>query len=132
MQATDFPAAHALSVAAHWPHRLIDWKFVFALDEGLVAEHYGEMVGTALCWRWGAHHATLGQVIVSPEFQGRRIGQRLMDGPLDTVRDRSVLLQPTPEGRGLYERLTYGSKRAARGRSAGHPISVSSMSATGR
>lgn len=107
MQAADLAAAHALSVAVRWPHRMVDWEFVFGLGEGLVAERDGEVVGTALCWRWGPIHATLGLVIVAPHCQGRRIGQRLMQGVLDRLSGRSILLHATPEGRGLYERLGF-------------------------
>lgn len=109
MDAADLAGAHALSVEVHWPHRLVDWEFAFGLGEGLVAERDGEVVGTALCWRWGARHATAGLVIVAPQCQGRRIGQHLLQGLLDGLQGRTVLLHATPEGRGLYERLGFAA-----------------------
>jgi len=109
MVETDLSAAHALSREAHWPHRLVDWEFSLRLGEGLVAVRDGEIVGTAMRWLWGPHHATLGLVIVAARCQGRRIGQRLMQGLLDGMEDRSILLHATAEGRGLYERLEFAA-----------------------
>jgi len=108
MTASDLAAAHALSSELRWPHRVVDWEQAFALGDGVVAQHDGEIVGTALRWRWGERHATLGLVIVAPACQGRRIGHRLMSALLDGLDgDRSVLLHATAEGRGLYERLGF-------------------------
>lgn len=109
MDAADLAGAHALSVEVRWPHRLVDWEFAFGLGEGLVAERDGELIGTALACRWGARHATAGLVIVAPRCQGRRIGQRLMQGLVNGLQGRSVLLHATPEGRGLYERLGFAA-----------------------
>jgi len=107
MVAADLEAAHALSLRVHWPHRLADWQFNFALGGGFVAERDGELVGTAQCWLWGERHATLGLVIVDPRCQGRRVGYRLISALLAQLDGRSVLLHATPEGRGLYERLGF-------------------------
>lgn len=108
MGAGDLPAAHALSAKARWPHRLVDWEFAFACGEGLVAERDCELVGTAMRWRWGELHSTVGLVIVADHCRGRRIGQRLMLGVLDGL-DGSVLLHATADGRGLYERLGFAA-----------------------
>ena len=107
MTSADLNAAHALTAALRWPHRLVDWEQAFGHAQGVVAECDGELVGTALRWRWGERHATLGLVIVAPDRQGQRIGQRLMTALLEGLDDRVVLLHATPEGRGLYERLGF-------------------------
>lgn len=107
MSAADLPAAQALSAGLHWPHRLADWEQAFGHAEGTVAECDSELVGTALRWRWGARHATLGLVIVAPACQGRRIGHRLMTALLEDLDRHTVLLHATPQGRGLYERLGF-------------------------
>jgi hypothetical protein len=114
MDVADLGHAHALSVEVRWPHRLVDWEFAFGLGEGLVAERDGDVIGTALSWRWGARHATAGLVIVAPRCQGQRIGQRLMQGLLDGLAGRTVLLHATPEGRGLYERLGFATNGEVR------------------
>jgi predicted N-acetyltransferase YhbS len=107
MTDADLPAAHALTADLRWPHRLADWEQAFRHAEGLVAERDGEVVGTALRWRWGPQHATVGLVVVAPACQGRRIGHRLMVAVLDGLDDATVLLHATSEGRGLYERLGF-------------------------
>ncbi|MDN8618512.1 GNAT family N-acetyltransferase [Variovorax ginsengisoli] len=107
MTTGDLPVAHALSAQLRWPHRLTDWAQAFAHAEGFVVERDGAIVATAQRWRWGAHHATIGLVIVAPACQGRRIGQRLMSALLEGLDEHTVLLHATPEGRGLYERLGF-------------------------
>ena len=125
MTADDLPAAYALSQEVRWPHRLADWEFLLSFGEGLVARNDGEIVGTAICWPWGEHTATVGLVIVAPHCQGRRIGQRLMQGLLDRLEGRSVLLYATAEGRGLYERLGFvatGEVRQHQGKAVQAPL----------
>lgn len=107
MTAADLDAAHALTADLRWPHRRVDWEQAFRHAEGLVAERDGQVVGTALRWRWGPRHATIGLVVVAPACQGRRIGHRLMSALLDGLQHCTVLLHATAEGRGLYERLGF-------------------------
>jgi predicted N-acetyltransferase YhbS len=107
MTAADLPAAHAMTDELRWPHRPVDWEQVFRHAEGLVAERDGQVVGTALRWRWGPKHATIGLVVVAAACQGRRIGHRLMTALLEGLQGCSVLLHATSEGRGLYERLGF-------------------------
>lgn len=107
MTEADLPNAQALSAELRWPHRLTDWAHAFLHAEGVVAERDGKIVATALRFRWGARHATVGLIIVAPACQGRRIGHRLLTTLLDGLADHTVLLQATTEGRGLYERLGF-------------------------
>ena len=114
MTASDLACAHALSQGARWPHRLEDWHQVWPLGEGVVAERDGAVIGTAMRWLWGEHHATVGLVIVSPQHQGRRVGRCLMAAVLEPLGDRDVTLFATPEGRGLYARLGFTAIGEAR------------------
>jgi len=107
MTASDLAAAHALTSELRWPHRPADWEEAFRHGEGVIAERDGQVIGTALRWRWGPRHATIGLVVVLPACQGRRIGHRLMSAVLEGLHDQTVLLHATPEGRGLYERLGF-------------------------
>jgi GNAT superfamily N-acetyltransferase len=107
MVETDLAVAHALSSELRWPHRPSDWELAFRHGEGLVAERDGQVVGTALRWRWGDRHATIGLVIVAPASQGRRIGRYLMNALLADLDHFTVLLHATADGRGLYERLGF-------------------------
>ena len=49
----DLPAAHAMSSALKWPHRIEDWQFALSLGQGVVAERDGKVLGTALSWNLG-------------------------------------------------------------------------------
>lgn len=125
MKARDLRAAHGLSLAVRWPHRLADWQFASRFGAGLVTERDGELVGTAFSWHWGPAHATLGLVIVDPRCQGRRVGFRLMQALLESLEERSVLLHATAAGRGLYERLGFvrtGEVRQHQGQAVSAPL----------
>jgi hypothetical protein len=65
------------------------------------------MIGTALCWKYGAERASLGMVIVSPGRQGRGIGRKLMDLVLDELGSRVTFLHATTAGQPLYEKLGF-------------------------
>jgi predicted N-acetyltransferase YhbS len=107
MNQDDIPAAHALSQAVRWPHRAEDWQFVLGLGTGFVAEEGGAVIGTGLCWKQGEHHASLGMIIVSPAHQGKGIGRELMELILAELGGRCALLNATPAGQPLYERLGF-------------------------
>lgn len=103
----DLEAAQALSAEVKWPHRLEDWRYALAYGAGVVAECEGRVVGTALRWLWGNDRATVGLIIVSPEWQGQGVGRRLVEALLRDVGRRNVLLHATVEGQPLYERLGF-------------------------
>jgi ribosomal protein S18 acetylase RimI-like enzyme len=105
--AQDVEAAQAISREFQWPHRVEDWRFGLAHGQGIAALRDGELVGTALRWLWGSHHATVGLVMVSPRMQGQRLGQHLMHAVMAGLEDHTVMLHATAEGRGLYERMGF-------------------------
>jgi N-acetylglutamate synthase-like GNAT family acetyltransferase len=107
MTSSDLGVAQALTTELRWPHRNTDWEMAFRHGEGLVAERDGAVVGTALRFRWGPRHATIGLVVVAPACQGRRVGHRLMSALLDGLEEHTVLLHATADARGLYERLGF-------------------------
>ena len=107
MNENDLPAAHALSQAVRWPHRLEDWQFVQRLGTGFVAEEDGALIGTGLCWKQGGQHGSLGMIIVSQEHQGKGIGRKLMNLVLEELGERCVLLNATAAGQPLYESLGF-------------------------
>ena len=103
----DIAAAHALTVELKWPHRADDWRFVVQAGAGFVAEVAEGVIGTALYWTYGAERASLGMVIVSPAWQGRGIGKRLMELVLERLGGRVTFLHATPAGQPLYEKLGF-------------------------
>jgi GNAT superfamily N-acetyltransferase len=103
----DIPAAHKLSIAVLWPHRLQDWKFVYEVGAGIVAEDDSGIVGTVMCCAHGSDYASLGMMIVSPERQGQGIGRQLVSRMLKEFGNRTVLLHGTHEGVPLCESLGF-------------------------
>jgi predicted N-acetyltransferase YhbS len=107
MQPEDIPAARELSRQQNWPHRAVDWEFLFRHGSGFIADADGQVVGTTLVWSYGEDAASLGMVIVSPRSQGQGIGSRLMETALDALGDRTVCLNSTEEGRALYTKYGF-------------------------
>jgi GNAT superfamily N-acetyltransferase len=103
----DIEAAHALSLEIRWPHRAEDWRLAARMGRGFVVKDGTRLVGTALCWPWSEHGATLGLVIVAPDQQGRGIGRMLMERLLDALGPRMTVLHATPAGQPLYEKLGF-------------------------
>jgi predicted N-acetyltransferase YhbS len=103
----DIAAAHALTVELKWPHRADDWRFVVQAGAGFVAEAADGVIGTALYWTYGTERASLGMVIVSPAWQGRGIGKRLMELVLEQLGGRVTFLHATAAGQPLYEKLGF-------------------------
>ncbi|CAB3763940.1 GNAT family N-acetyltransferase [Burkholderia puraquae] len=105
--AADVPAAHALSMALRWPFRAEDWQFSADTSIAFAAEENGVVIGTAMCWKYGADRAAIGHVIVSDEHQGRGIGRTLMEMLIDELGPRVTFLHATPAGQPLYEKLGF-------------------------
>jgi predicted N-acetyltransferase YhbS len=102
MTAADVPHGQALTASFGWPHRHEDWALMQALGQGLVAERQGKLVGTALCWRYGADWATLGLIAVCAEMQGHGIGRRLLRASMQEQEGRNLVLHATRAGMSLY------------------------------
>ena len=99
----ELEAAHALSRAVAWPHRLEDWRVMFDLGRGFAAvDRDGALRGVSMWWPQGSDFATLGMVIVSPAQQKGGIGRRLMAAMVDAAGDRRIQLNATAEGLRLY------------------------------
>lgn len=71
----DLPAAHRLSAQLNWPHRLEDWALLHRLCKGFAACEGERLIGTAFACPQGAF-ATIGLVVVSPDYQGQGVGRR--------------------------------------------------------
>jgi GNAT superfamily N-acetyltransferase len=93
-----------LSQEMGWPYRLEDWAFAARLGNGLVLARAGEVIGTAMSWRYGEDFASVGMIIVTASAQGGGNGSRLFDGLLAALEGRNILLNSTEEGLALYQR----------------------------
>ncbi|OSN05834.1 GNAT family N-acetyltransferase [Lonsdalea iberica] len=107
MTQADCLAGYRLTQQLHWPHRVEDWQEALRLGDGTVAECEGQIVGTALSWRWGAEWATLGLVVVDAEFQGQGIGRRLLEQRVAALGERQLRLHATVAGLPLYQSLGF-------------------------
>lgn len=107
MQPEDIPAARELSRQQNWPHRAVDWEFLFRHGSGFIADADGQVVGTTLVWPYGEDAANLGMVIVSARNQGQGIGSRLMEAALEALGARTVCLNSTEEGLALYRKFGF-------------------------
>ncbi len=111
MTADDLTQAHALSHAASWPHRLEDWKALFRLGRGVVAEADQVVIGTAMGWPFGDDAAAIGMVIVSQDHQGKGIGRGLMNALAERLGAKTMMLNSTREGLALYSRFGFRDER---------------------
>lgn len=107
MRQADCLAGYRLTQQLHWPHRVEDWQEALRLGDGTVAEYEGQLVGTALSWRWGAEWASLGLVVVDAEFQGQGIGRRLLEQRVAALGERQLRLHATVAGLPLYQSLGF-------------------------
>jgi predicted N-acetyltransferase YhbS len=111
LEVHDLPAAHALSQAVSWSHRLEDWRTLSSVGNGIAAIDANDVLqGVALWWSFGDDFATLGMVIVSPTRQKSGIGRRLLEAIMTAVGQRRVLLYATLDGLRLYESLGFVAK----------------------
>ncbi|MBE9605485.1 GNAT family N-acetyltransferase [Acetobacteraceae bacterium H6797] len=123
MQQEDLPAAHGLSSAVGWPHRLEDWAFNFSLGLGFVVEEEGRVLGTILGWPFGTG-ATIGLVIVAEEAQGRGFGRMLTERMMAALGDGCLMLNATVPGRPLYAKLGFTETGRRIEQHQGTPFSV--------
>jgi GNAT superfamily N-acetyltransferase len=107
MTAEDLPAAHRLSLAVLWPHRLEDWKFVQALGVGIVAEDASGVIGTVMCWVHGSEFASVGMLIVSPDKRSKGIGRELLSRAFQQIGERTAIMHATASGIALCEGLGF-------------------------
>ena len=100
----DLEAAHGLSVAVGWPHRLADWQTVFEIGHGYCAyDAIGRLAGTAMWWPMEPDFAMVGMVIVDPGLQSQGLGRKLMRAVFEATSARALELHSTAAGIKLYE-----------------------------
>ncbi|KMO35521.1 GNAT family N-acetyltransferase [Methylobacterium aquaticum] len=122
--AAHLPGALALSQEMAWPYRIEDWAFALQVGRGFALERDGAVIGTAALFPDDGTLATIGMIIVAGAAQGRGYGTRLVEALLGAAGPRSLLLNATAEGRGLYERYGFtpvGTIRQHQGPFRRHP-----------
>lgn len=106
MTPAHLPAAHALSQAAGWPHRIEDWALTLSVSQGVTAVSDGQVVGTAICSVFGPV-ATLNMIIVDQSMRGRGVGRLLMQRIIALAAGREMRLVATEDGLPLYRKLGF-------------------------
>ncbi|GAB7545758.1 GNAT family N-acetyltransferase [Cupriavidus sp. 8B] len=104
MAQSDLPVALSLSEDVRWPHRPSDWKRLFQMGEGRVAEVGGAVVGVGMRWLWDERDASVGLLIVAPAFRERGIGSMLLEALCAGLEDRTVLLHAPGKLHRFYAR----------------------------
>ncbi|HEV2494696.1 MAG TPA: GNAT family N-acetyltransferase [Terriglobia bacterium] len=115
MTSDDIPAAMRLKDLAGWNQTAADWeRFLAASPAGcFVAELEGRVCGTVTTIVYEGRFAWIGMVLVDPDYRGRGIGTRLLEGAiehLDGLGVPTLKLDATPQGKPLYSKLGFVSE----------------------
>ena len=107
MTADDITAGMRLVREAGWNQTKEDWQLFLRLSPGrcFVAVADGSVIGTVTTLGYGGEVAWISMLLVDPSTRRMGIGSRLFDRALDAVVGcRTIALDATPAGQGLYAR----------------------------
>ena len=110
LTAADIPDCMRLKEQCGWNQLEGDWLRFLALcpDGCFGADHDGRIVGTATAISYGRDLSWIGLVMVDSDFRRHGLGKRLTAAALAHASAcRSVGLDATPMGQGIYERLGF-------------------------
>lgn len=98
-----------LSELVGWDYSLEEIKTIF--QSGIVyggKNERGEIIASAAIILYGEKLASIGMVIVHPQYKGKGIGRKITEACIRSVSEKtSIMLIATEEGRPLYERLGF-------------------------
>jgi GNAT superfamily N-acetyltransferase len=98
-----------LSESVGWDYDIDEIQTI--LKSGIVYGHrnqFGEVVSSAGIIKYGSSLATIGMVIVHPDYRGLGLGKKVTQLCLDSVLNtQTVMLVATEEGRPLYEKMGF-------------------------
>jgi GNAT superfamily N-acetyltransferase len=104
----DLPGCVALARDRDWLPEDHKWRLLFDLGTVYGArDPAGELAGVTVLTRYGAGFAVIGMMLVATRYGGRGLGRALMIRALADAGDATVLLQATPIGQPLYEKLGF-------------------------
>lgn len=117
MTEADLADGLRLSRASGWNQTLADWRLLLSLGPGLfrVATRDGAVIASGGAVRYGDALAWICMILVQPDERGHGLGTRVFDEVLERCqreraagRLRSVGLDATPAGRGIYRQRGFG------------------------
>jgi GNAT superfamily N-acetyltransferase len=110
LTAADFAPALRLSSLAQWNQTAADWAYLTTVGHAFgLSTPAGELVATALALPYPRDFGWISMVIVDPAYRGLGLATQLMHRCIDTLtaRERTPVLDATPAGRVVYERLGF-------------------------
>ena len=96
-----------LSNTVGWPHRRCDWQRLLTLGSGIAGVNNGGLISTGMHWSFDARLATLGLVIVSPDYKRQGLGRKVMETLLEAITAERIELHATQAGAELYRSLGF-------------------------
>ncbi|WIY62736.1 GNAT family N-acetyltransferase [Bacillus arachidis] len=105
----DIPHLIHLSELVGWDYSLEEIKTIF--QSGIVyggKNMKGECIASAAIILYGEKLASIGMVIVHPQYKGKGIGRRITEACIRNVSEKtSIMLIATEEGKPLYEKIGF-------------------------
>lgn len=111
LQDGDIDAAVRSTRAAGWNQDRDDWKLLHSLTRArcLVAEHLGQVAGTAVALRVSADVGWISMVLVDPRHRRQGVGSVLTRAAIEHLEPdvATIMLDATPVGAKLYRTLGF-------------------------
>jgi GNAT superfamily N-acetyltransferase len=110
LTAADVAPALRLSSAVQWNQTVADWAYLTTAGHAFgLSSPAGELVATALALPYPRDFGWISMVIVDRSYRGRGLATQLMHRCVETLtaRERTPVLDATPAGRVVYERLGF-------------------------
>ncbi|MEN1935333.1 GNAT family N-acetyltransferase [Paenibacillus sp. 102] len=105
----DIPCLIHLSESVGWDYSSGEIKTIF--QSGIVygeKNEKGEIIASAAIISYGEKLASIGMVIVHPQYKGKGIGRRITEACIRSVSEKTpIMLIATKEGEPLYEKLGF-------------------------
>ncbi|MGB2994220.1 MAG: GNAT family N-acetyltransferase [Paenisporosarcina sp.] len=105
----DIPDLITLSESVGWDYDIDEIQTI--LKSGTAYGHrnqFGEVVSSAAIIKYGSSLATIGMVIVHPDYRGLGLGKTVTQVCLDSVLNtQTVMLVATEDGRPMYEKMGF-------------------------
>ncbi|MCW9130312.1 GNAT family N-acetyltransferase [Bacillus paramycoides] len=105
----NIPCLIRLSEVVGWDYNLEEIETI--LNAGIiygVQNEQGEIIASAAIILYGGALASIGMVIVHPDYKGRGIGKMITEACIGSVSEKTpIMLIATDEGKPLYEKLGF-------------------------
>ncbi|WP_082246044.1 GNAT family N-acetyltransferase [Bacillus gaemokensis] len=105
----DIPYLINLSESVGWDYSSEEIRTIF--QSGIVyggKNKQGEIIASAAIILYGEKLASIGMVIVNPQYKGKGIGRKITEACIRSVSEKTpIMLIATEEGKPLYEKLGF-------------------------